>query len=114
MKKNKKITLSLLLSIIGLLFLVVGSSFALFQNSETSTKNQIISTGATKIKLTEAKEGLTINNLKSLSDIQGLGQTTYYDFTISNIGDTDAELEVLLVEEEQLENALDISVIKVG
>ncbi len=114
MRQNYKVKISLYISIIGLLFLVVGSSFALLQDSQTSSKNQIIQTGAVKLRMTENKQGIVFDNLQSLSDLEGMDLEEYYDFEIANIGDANAEYTISLVDDSTVASSLDISFLRIG
>lgn len=111
---NIKTKLSLFISIIGLLCLVIGSSFALLQDNKEGTTKQVINAGKVKLELTESKEGVVLDDLIDMTDDEGFKQNTFYSFSISNIGDTTAEYNLLLVQDETKTNTLDEKYIKVG
>ncbi len=114
MKQNMKVKLSLIISMVGLLCLVVGSSYAILQDSKEGETKQIINVGKVKLKLTESKNGLNLDNLTDMTDEEGFSQNEYYSFSVSNIGDAPAEYDLLLIKDETKTNTLDERYIKIG
>ncbi len=114
MKQNMKVKLSLIISMVGLLCLVVGSSYAILQDSKEGETKQIINVGKVKLKLTESKSGLNLDNLTDMTDEEGFSQNEYYSFSVSNIGDAPAEYDLLLIKDETKTNTLDEKYIKIG
>ena len=88
MQEKHGIKISIILTIIGVVALVTGITFAIYENTINSNKSQIIKTGVVNFTLTETTNGLILNNLQELSDYERMAQETYYEFSITNIGDT--------------------------
>lgn len=97
--KIKSPKVVLVVSVIGLLFLLTGTSFALFNSTTTNDKKQIVQTGKVKLELTEPVEGLTFDSIDEMSDTEGLLQDTYYDFSIKNIGDAPVSYKLYLLDD---------------
>ena len=70
------LTFSIILTIIGVVALVTGITFAIYENTINSNKSQIIKTGVVNFTLTETTNGLILNNLQELSDYEGMAQET--------------------------------------
>ena len=98
--QNKKTQIVILaLTVIGLLAIVIGSSFAIFTTSVESTKTQIISAGILKLVLTEPTPGINLSEVEVMDNATGLAQSTYYDFTVQNTGDANATYKVYLLDD---------------
>ena len=102
MKKIHKLTINsaLLIAIIGILLILVGTSYAVFSTAITSQKTQIIKVGILKLELTEPIEGLNLGPIFTKTDAQGLSQENYYDFSLTNVGDAHSTYKILLIDDE--------------
>ena len=98
--KNKKFvfTVCLVVTILGLLFIVSGTSYALLSGSSSSGNEQIIKTGDVTIALTEHYDEIG-NKISILPDSEGLLQEEVYNFNIKNLGDTAARYDIKLINE---------------
>ena len=98
--KNKKFvfTVCLVVTILGLLFIVSGTSYALLSGSSTSGNEQIIKAGDVTIALTEHYDEIG-NKISVLPDSEGLLQEEVYNFNIKNLGDATARYDIKLVNE---------------
>ena len=98
MKENKKRKIAMLLTLLGVTSIVIGTTFAIYENTINTNKNHIIKTGVVNFTLTESTNGLVLNNLQELTDYEGMAQEEYYEFTIKNTGDTITDYEISLVD----------------
>ena len=98
MKEKKGIKISIILTLIGVVSLVTGITFAIYENTINAGKSQVIKTGVVNFTLTESTNGLVLNNLQELTDYEGMAQETFYEFTIKNTGDTITDYEISLVD----------------
>ena len=98
MKEKKGIKISIILTLIGVVSLVTGITFAIYENTINAGKSQVIKTGIVNFTLTESTNGLVLNNLQELTDYEGMAQETFYEFTIKNTGDTKTDYEISLVD----------------
>lgn len=97
-KYTKKLAyrISLLVTILGLLSLISGTSYAILRGSASDSNEQIITTGDVSLELTENYENL---NAKAsiLSDSEGLLQDESFEFNIKNIGSIAAYYDIKIV-----------------
>ena len=98
MKEKKGIKISIILTLIGVVSLVTGITFAIYENTINAGKSQVIKTGIVNFTLTESTNGIVLNNLQELTDYEGMAQEEYYEFTIKNTGDTKTDYEISLVD----------------
>ena len=98
MKEKKGIKISIILTLIGVVSLVTGITFAIYENTINAGKSQVIKTGVVNFTLTESTNGLVLDNLQELTDYEGMAQEEYYEFTIKNTGDTITDYEISLVD----------------
>ena len=98
MKENMKRKIAMLLTLLGVTSIVIGTTFAIYENTINTNKNHIIKTGVVNFTLTESTNGLVLNNLQELTDYEGMVQEEYYEFTIKNTGDTKTDYEISLVD----------------
>ena len=98
MKEKKGIKISIILTLIGVVSLVTGITFAIYENTINAGKSQVIKTGIVNFTLTESTNGLVLDNLQELTDYEGMAQEEYYEFTIKNTGDTKTDYEISLVD----------------
>ncbi len=117
MKEKKGIKISIILTLIGVVSLVTGITFAIYENTINAGKSQVIKTGIVNFTLTESTNGLVLNNLQELTDYEGMAQETFYEFTIKNTGNTITDYEISLVDKPNSSytgTILDEKYIKVG
>ena len=98
MKEKKGLKISIILTLIGVVSLVTGITFAIYENTINAGKSQVIKTGIVNFTLTESTNGLVLDNLQELTDYEGMAQEEYYEFTIKNTGDTKTDYEISLVD----------------
>ena len=98
MKENMKRKIAMLLTLLGVTSIVIGTTFAIYENTINTNKNHIIKTGVVNFTLTESTNGLVLDNLQELTDYEGMAQEEYYEFTIKNTGDTITDYEISLVD----------------
>ena len=98
MKENMKRKIAMLLTLLGVTSIVIGTTFAIYENTINTNKNHIIKTGIVNFTLTESTNGIVLNNLQELTDYEGMAQEEYYEFTIKNTGDTITDYEISLVD----------------
>ena len=98
MKEKKGIKISIVLTLIGVVSLVTGITFAIYENTINAGKSQVIKTGIVNFTLTESTNGLVLDNLQELTDYEGMAQETFYEFTIKNTGNTITDYEISLVD----------------
>ena len=117
-KANKKLVynICLIVTILGLLFIVSGTSYALLSGSSSSDKEQIIRAGDVTLELSEYFEN-TSQPISVMNDTDGLLQEETYSFNLKNIGDVPARYDVKLVNEvpsDYNEGVIDDKYVKVG
>ena len=98
MKENKKRKIAMLLTLLGVTSIVIGTTFAIYENTINTNKNHIIKTGVVNFTLTESTNGIVLDNLQELTDYEGMAQETFYEFTIKNTGNTITDYEISLVD----------------
>ena len=98
MKEKKGIKILIILTLIGVVSLVTGITFAIYENTINAGKSQVIKTGIVNFTLTESTNGLVLDNLQELTDYEGMAQETFYEFTIKNTGNTITDYEISLVD----------------
>ena len=98
MKENMKRKIAVLLTLLGVTSIVIGTTFAIYENTINTNKNHIIKTGVVNFTLTESTNGIVLNNLQELTDYEGMAQEEYYEFTIKNTGNTITDYEISLVD----------------
>ena len=98
MKENMKRKIAILLTLLGVTSIVIGTTFAIYENTINTNKNHIIKTGVVNFTLTESTNGLVLDNLQELTDYEGMAQEEYYEFTIKNTGNTITDYEISLVD----------------
>ena len=98
MKENMKRKIAMLLTLLGVTSIVIGTTFAIYENTINTNKNHIIKTGVVNFTLTESTNGLVLDNLQELTDYEGMAQEAFYEFTIKNTGNTITDYEISLVD----------------
>ncbi|MDY4236888.1 MAG: hypothetical protein SOX86_02640, partial [Bacilli bacterium] len=87
------------------------------ENTINAGKSQVIKTGVVNFTLTESTNGLVLDNLQELTDYEGMAQETYYEFSITNTGDTKTDYEIYLIDKNSTSytgTILDDKYVKVG
>lgn len=82
-ERKKKIYL-MLLGIVGLVVLMTGMTYAIFQYAQAGNIENVITTGSLKLTLTEGNE-INVTDALPMLDAQGLASTGF-DFTLENEG----------------------------
>ena len=98
-KKNIGIKISILLSMIGVIAIVIGASFAIFNTVLESSKKQVIKVGSIALKFTEVSSGLSTLEIGEATDAIGMASSSYYSFKIANIGTDKAYYEIKLLDD---------------
>ncbi len=112
--KNKRYVISLFVTVIGLIALISGTSYAILKGSTTSTNEQVIKAGSVELKLTENYDSID-NGVSVMKDVDGLLQETVYEFTVTNIGSVSAKYDLKLLNEAPSgQTALDDQYIRLG
>ena len=116
--KSKQILFSLL-GILGLIVIMIGTTYAVFTYTKLGTTDNTVTTGTLKFIYTENSgggNGITMTNAFPISDSQGKlleGNNNIFDFKVqaTNTGDTIMPYEVTL--RKSSDSTLDSSVVKV-
>ena len=93
----RRMFLSGIIAVVGIVALIVGISYALF-TSNNEGNNHVISTGVLSLILSE-DSSFTLNNLQGMTDTEGMEQTSYYEFNITNDGDANASYKLYLLDD---------------
>ena len=110
---KRKYIVSLLITIIGTIGLISGTSYAILTGSTSSNNEQVIRAGNIKIQLSENFSTIT-TGIYALEDAEGLVVADNYDFTITNIGSAAAKYDLKLVNTAASNQALSDEYVKVG
>ena len=112
--KNKRYAISLLVTVLGLIGLISGTSYAILKGRTISNNEQIIKTGSVKLRLTENFNNID-EGVPTMTDVNGLLQETVYEFTVTNIGSVAAKYDLKLLNEAPSgETALSDGYIRLG
>lgn len=115
MKKNKIITISLVLAVVSILCIVSGA-YALFNYYKKGTIDNEVTTGKITFRYDETSvQGINLQNAMPILDMQGTildGEGEYFDFSVSTQG-TNANLSYQIELETTEDSTLDPSIIKV-
>ena len=96
--KNKRYTISLLVTVLGLIGLISGTSYAILKGSTSASSEQVIKSGSVELKLTENFNSID-TGVSTMSDVDGLLQEDVYNFTVTNIGTVSAKYDLKLINE---------------
>ncbi len=111
-KRKIKYITSLIITVVGLLSLIVGTSYAILKGETDSKNEQVIKAGSVELELSEYYESMN-KGIEVKEDKDGLlGEP--YKFSIKNIGSEVAKYDVKLVNEETTENKILDKYIKIG
>ena len=95
-KKETRYYVALFISILGLIAMISGSSYALIKGKISSSKQQVIKSGNLELTLIEHFKNMN-NPLTTLEDKDGLLQETVYSFDVKNTGSGTAKYNLKLV-----------------
>ncbi len=110
-KRKIKYITSLIITVVGLLSLIAGTSYAILKDSVESENEQVIKAGSVELELSEYYESMN-KGIEVKEDKDGLlGEP--YKFSIKNIGSEVAKYDVKLVNEATENKILD-KYIKIG
>ena len=94
-KAKKRYVISLFILVVGIFSLIISNSYALLKGQSFSSKEQVIKTGSVEISLLENFKNINLN-LIPINDTEALLNDSYYEFSITNIGDIKANYTVYL------------------
>ena len=97
-KREIRTKLSLVITIIGLLIIITGTSYAILRGNTSSLNEQVIKTGDVTLKLTEHFDNISAKIIP-LEDSEGLLQKNTYEFNIKNIGSISARYDLSIINE---------------
>src|SRR5699024_3809121 len=103
--RMKKRIIILVVSLIIIIGIIVGVSYAFFSTGGKQETANTFTSGCLNISLTDASASISLSNIYPITDIEGL-DTTSYDFTITNTCNTDANYEINLESLNQASNSL--------
>ena len=109
LKENKLI---LIIFIIGIILLVTGVTFALYNILFTGKKEQTIVVGNINFTYNEKTNGLSLNNDDILDNTSGINQEKYFDFDISLNSSNNISITYQIAIEEDKTNTLSNDKIK--
>ena len=94
----KKYFFFVIVFLIGIISLVSGSSYAILKGKNMSVNEQIIKSGSVELKLEENFDNID-KGLAVYTDVDGLMQFNYYEFSLTNIGTTSAKYDLSIINE---------------
>ena len=103
LKQNKTL---LIIFIIGIILLVTGVTFALYNILFTGKKEQTIVVGDINFTYNEKTNGLSLNNDDILDNTSGINQEKYFDFDISLNSSNNISITYQIAIEEDKTNTL--------
>ena len=109
LKQNKML---LIIFIIGIILLVTGVTFALYNILFTGKKEQTIVVGDINFTYNEKTNGLSLNNDDILDNTSGINQEKYFDFDISLNSSNNISIAYQIAIEEDKTNTLSNDKIK--
>ncbi|MBQ6687151.1 MAG: hypothetical protein IJN03_01345 [Bacilli bacterium] len=110
--KNKKIVITIT-SIVAVLLVIIGVTYAYWLLTKTQTGHNLISSGCLDISLTGEKNDIELQDQFPLSDEDGM-KLTPYEFTVTNNCNTSVDYQVNLESIGDSTNAIKASAIKVA
>ena len=109
----KKRMVILTVSLIAVVGIIVGVSYAFFSIGGSQEQANTFTSGCLNISLTDASSSINLTNTYPITDIEGLKGTSY-DFTITNTCDTSTNYSINLESLNQVANSLSADYIKVS
>ncbi len=109
----KKRMVILTVSLIAVVGIIVGVSYAFFSIGGSQEQANTFTSGCLNISLTDASSSISLSNIYPVTDVEGL-ETASYDFTITNTCDTSANYSINLESLNQVVNSLSADYIKVA
>ena len=109
----KKRMVILTVSLIAVVGIIVGVSYAFFSIGGSQEQANTFTSGCLNISLTDASSSINLSNTYPITDIEGL-ETTSYDFTITNTCSTNTNYSINLESLNQVANSLSEDYIKVS
>ncbi|MBQ6687582.1 MAG: hypothetical protein IJN03_03570 [Bacilli bacterium] len=110
--KNKK-TVITITSIVAVLLVIIGVTYAYWLVTKTQTNQNIISSGCLDISLSGEKNDIELTDQFPMSDEDGM-KLTPYEFTVTNNCNTSVDYQVNLESIGDSNNAIKASAIKVA
>ena len=112
-KFNIRYKFFIIITILTIITLVSGTSYAILKGSVTSEKEHIVKAGNVTLELTEYYDEIN-KDIILLENEDGLLQDVVYEFNIKNIGVVGAKYDVKLVNESTGTSALSSKYIQIG
>ncbi len=97
LKQNKLI---LIIFIIGIILIVTGVTYSLYEILFTGRKEQVIDAGGIVFKYNETSDGLILDNNSILNDTDGKSQEKYFDFEISLTSNKNTSINYIIAIDE--------------
>ena len=110
---NKKRIIILTVSLIAIIGIIVGVSYAFFSIGGSQEQANTFTSGCLNISLTDASSSISLSNIYPITDVEGL-EGTSYDFTIENTCNTDTNYQINLESLNEVANSLSADYIKVS
>ena len=110
---NKKRIIILTVSLIAIIGIIVGVSYAFFSIGGSQEQANTFTSGCLNISLTDASSSISLSNIYPITDVEGL-EGTSYDFTIENTCSTSTNYSINLESLNQVSNSLSADYIKVS
>ncbi len=110
---NKKRIIILIVSLIAVVGIIVGVSYAFFSVGGSQEQANTFTSGCLNISLTDASSSISLSNIYPITDVEGL-EGTSYDFTIENTCNTDTNYQINLESLNEVANSLSADYIKVS
>ena len=97
LKQNK---LLLIIFIIGIILIITGVTYSLYEILFTGRKEQVIDAGGIVFKYNETSDGLILDNNSILNDTDGKSQEKYFDFEISLTSNKNTSINYIIAIDE--------------
>ena len=97
LKQNKLI---LIIFIIGIILIVTGVTYSLYNILFVGKKEQVIDAGGIVFKYNETSDGLILDNNSILNDTDGKSQEKYFDFEISLTSNKNTSINYIIAIDE--------------
>jgi len=110
--KNKKVTIAII-SVIALVLVIIGITYAYWLVTETQTDRNVITTGCLDITLNGEANDITLENQFPMTDEDGL-KLTPYEFTVTNNCNTAVDYQINLESLGEENESISSSAIKIA